>query len=125
VIPLGMTTDELVNGFRALIHRIADDAAIHARIRTKLHYLDPPFLPFELPPRTALSYLFRFLVKGIALGGPRRWSYFARSLLPALRRPRVLPFVVLNWTYGIAIQSFVKEHLRSLEAHGSGAHLGS
>jgi hypothetical protein len=39
----------------------------------------------------------------------------ARSLVPAIRNPRLIPFAVLNWVYGLAIQAFVREHLKSLE----------
>jgi radical SAM superfamily enzyme YgiQ (UPF0313 family) len=111
VTPLRMTYDELLGGFRGLLRRVSEDAAIYRRVRGKARHMGPPPAPFRLPPRTALVYLGRFLVRGVAPGGWRRWCYFARSLLPALRDPRLLPFLVLNWVYGVTIQAFVAEHL--------------
>jgi radical SAM superfamily enzyme YgiQ (UPF0313 family) len=119
VVPLRMSYEELIRGLRDLIRRVSEDRAIEKRIRNKLRHLRSPPLPFGLSARTTLLYLARFLLRGVALGGVKRWFYFARSLLPALWRPRLLPFVVLNWTYGIAIQAFVIRHLRSVPPSGS------
>src|SRR5262249_12943469 len=82
--------------------------------RNKLPYLGAMPVPFSLSTRETLVHLGRFLVRGVFRGGPRRWYHFARSLLPVVRRPRLLPFVVLNWAYGITIQAFVREHVRKL-----------
>jgi hypothetical protein len=114
IIPHGMTYDELVAGFRDLIRRVTADAVIAERIRNKLPHLGEVPVPFSLSMRETLVNLGRFLVRGVLRGGPRRWYHFTRSLLPVVRRPRLLPFVVLNWVYGITIQSFVREHLRKL-----------
>ena len=113
VVPLRMTEAEMIDGLRALMSRMADDAVIADRIRTKVRQLGRRPLPFGLPPGRTLAYLWRFLVHGVLPGGPRRWYHLARSLGPALRDPRLVPFVVHNWTYGLAIQAFVHEHLRT------------
>jgi radical SAM superfamily enzyme YgiQ (UPF0313 family) len=120
VVPKRMTEDELMHGFRELLRRIADDGAIERRIRAKLTHLGRPPVPFGLPVGMTLRYLLRFLVRGVVSGGPRRWRAFARTLGPALRDPRLLPFVIVNWTYGLAIQAFVARHLRDTEGTGVG-----
>ena len=50
--------------------------------------------------------------------------HVARSLAPAVRNPRLLPFVVQNWTYGLAIQSFATELLAEVAAKGSDGPVG-
>jgi radical SAM superfamily enzyme YgiQ (UPF0313 family) len=112
VEPLRMSSEELIAGFRGLMRRITEDEAICKRIRNKMQHMDSVPVPYHLSVWETLAHSGRFLVKAIVLGGPRRWSWFARSLWPALRRPALLPFLVLNWTYAIAIQEFVKQHLR-------------
>jgi radical SAM superfamily enzyme YgiQ (UPF0313 family) len=112
VIPLRMTDGELRDGLRSLMARVADDAVIADRIRTKLRHLGRTPMTFGLPPGRVLVYLTRFLLSGVLRGGPRRWYHVARSLVPAVRNPRHIPFAVLNWVYGLAIQAFVREHLR-------------
>lgn len=111
VVPLRMTPDELMSGFRELLRRVSDDAAIERRIRTKLEQFGRPPVPFRLSLPKTLGYLVRFLVRGILLGGRRRWGAFWRSLAPARRDPRLFPFIVFNWTQGLAIQEFVRRHL--------------
>jgi hypothetical protein len=106
-----MSYGELIAGFRGLIRRVTDDAAICERVRNKLRHMGRAPAPFRLPPGRTLRYLVRFLAAGVARGGVRRWGYFARSLAPAVRDPRLLPAVILNWTYGLAIQAFVAELL--------------
>ena len=113
IVPHGMSYDELVSGFRDLIARITSDAAIAARIRNKLPRIGPVPVPFRVAPRAALAAFCRFVLRGLLPGGPRRWYHVARSLVPVLRRPRLLPFAVLNWVFGIAIQEFVREHLKN------------
>src|SRR5262249_49695072 len=116
VIPERMTYDELIAGFRELIQQVTGDAAIADRIRNKLPHLGRVPVPFRSSFGTALAYLGRFLLRGVVRGGPRRWYHFARSLVPVLRRPRLLPFAILNWVQGVAIQEFVREHLRNVPA---------
>ena len=113
VIPLRMSEAELLYGFRDLMASVADDKAIADRIRTKLRQFGRPPLTFGLTPGRVFIYLVRFLLFGLLPGGPRRWYHVARSLVPAMRRPRLLPFAILNWTYGLSIRAFVREHVRS------------
>ena len=113
VVPLRMTESEMLDGFRRLMREVVDEAVIADRIRIKLRQLGRRPFAFGLPPGRTLVYLWRFLIHGVLPGGPRRWYHVARSLVPALRRPQLLPFGVLNWTFGIAIQEFVGQHLRT------------
>jgi radical SAM superfamily enzyme YgiQ (UPF0313 family) len=112
VTPRRMSYDELTAGFRRLVARVSDDAAIADRVRNKLPHVRTPPMPFGLPPGATLRYLLRFLVRGVLPGGPRRWWHVARSLAPVASNPRLLPLAVLNWTYGLAIQAFVRDLLR-------------
>ena len=116
VIPLRMTESELRGGLRSLMARVANDAAIADRIQVKLGQLGRTPLTFGLPPRQTLVYLSRFVLRGLFSGGPRRWYHVARSLVPAIRNPRLVPFAVLNWVHGLAIQAFVREHLKEAGA---------
>lgn len=111
VEPAKMSYDELVAGFRGLVRRLADDAAIADRVRNKLRHVRRPAAPFRVPPGQTLAYLGRFLLAGVLRGGPRRWYHFARSLVPAARDPRLVPFAVANWVFGLSIQAFVAELL--------------
>jgi hypothetical protein len=111
VVPLRMSEEELLKGFRHLMNSVADDAVIARRIRNKLRHLGRPPVPFGMSLRGMLLYLFRFVVHGLVSGGPRRWFHFARSLP---RDPRMLPFVVLSWTHGLAIKAFVEWQLREV-----------
>jgi radical SAM superfamily enzyme YgiQ (UPF0313 family) len=115
VVPLRMTKDEMMAGFRGLLARTSNDAAIADRVLNKLRRFGRPPVPFGLSLGQTLIYLLRFIRRGLVPGGPRRWYHAARSLVPLLRNPRLLPFAVLNWTYGLAIQAFVKEHERNGE----------
>ncbi len=115
IVPQGMSYDELVAGFRGLIRALTSDAAIADRVRNKLPHFGPIPVPFRVTPRAALGYFARFVTRALLPGGPRRWYHVARSLLPVLRRPRLLPFAILNWVFGVAIQEFVRDHLRRLE----------
>lgn len=121
VVPLRMTEEEMLDGFRSLLVRIADDAAIAERIRNKLGPLVEPPVAFEMSFGRTLLYLVRFLLRGVLPGGPRRWRLVAGSLLPVLRNPRMVPFVIQNWTFGLAIQSFVRRHLRESAEPGVSA----
>lgn len=115
VIPRQMTEERLRTGFRQLMARMADDVTIAARVRNKIRRLGTTPIPFGLSMPRMFLYLLRFLVRGILPGGPRRWFLFARSLG---LNPRLLPFIVLNWTHGLAIQAFVRQHLGATELDG-------
>lgn len=112
IVPLRMTEKELLSGFRELMVSVSDDAAIARRVRTKVRQLGRTPNAIGLPWSRTLSYLFRFFVFGLLSGGPRRWYYFLRSLG---LNPRLMPFAVMNWTQGLAIQEFVKGHLAHAE----------
>src|SRR5262249_60895487 len=48
VMPLRMTSDELIDGFRDVLRRVADDAAIKRRIRTKVQQRGRLPVPFRM-----------------------------------------------------------------------------
>ena len=115
IVPLGMTDEELLNGFQSLLVRLAADGVIADRILNKLNRFGAIPISFEQPALLTLTYLARFLLHGVLLGGPRRWYHIARSFRPTLRSPRLIPFVLMNWVQGLAIRAFVTEHARRLD----------
>jgi radical SAM superfamily enzyme YgiQ (UPF0313 family) len=116
IVPLRMSDDDLSDGFRRLMWAVSSDATIADRIRAKLELFGRSPVPVGLPVGRLLAYLVRFVLRGLLPGGPRRLYHVARSLRPTVRRPRLLPFAILNWTQGLAIQAFVREHLKATAA---------
>src|SRR5262249_14713268 len=88
VMPLQMTDDELIAGFRDLIARLTSDEAIAERIRNKVRDLGRTPRAFGHTCTQSMRYLTRFLLHGVIRGGPGRWVAVARSLGPVARRPR-------------------------------------
>jgi len=115
IVPLGMTDEELLNGFQSLLLRLAADRVLADRILNKLNRLGAIPISFDQPTLVTVTYLARFLLHGLIIGGPRRWYHMARSFRPTLRRPRLIPFVLMNWVQGLAIRSFVQQHSKLLE----------
>lgn len=116
VVPLRMSNDELIAGFRNLLRRMATDATIAERIMYKLAYFGARPIPMRLSRSRTFLYLVRFVFGGLLPGGPSRWLHFLRTLRSVLFRPQMWPFIVLNWTFGLSVQVFVKNHLRETES---------
>ncbi len=115
IVPLRMTGAEMLAGFQDLQSRLADDAVIADRILNKVRRMGGVPVPFGQSLGRNVLHFSRFMLRAVVLAGPRRWYHIARSLVPTLRDPRLVPFVFLNWVHGLAIQSFVQEHMKRLE----------
>jgi radical SAM superfamily enzyme YgiQ (UPF0313 family) len=109
VIPKGMTTEELVEGYQRLHHRLFADRGIAIRIRNKLRHLRHP-AGNRLTVRQSVGVLRRLMVKGLLPGGPRRIARFVTSL--PLLRPRLLPQAIEDWIVGLAMRDYVERHFR-------------
>jgi radical SAM superfamily enzyme YgiQ (UPF0313 family) len=108
VIPKGMTSAELVAGYRELHRRLFDDRGIAARIRNKLRYLATPASSSRYSWSEAVAILRRLWVQGLLPGGPERVLRFLGSL--PLRRPRLIPQAVEDWIVGLAMRDYVDRH---------------
>ncbi len=110
ILPMQMTTDELIEGYLGLHHRLIQDSAIHRRIVNKLRYLTDPEQYSDLPLAAKLSFLSRLLFKGILPGGPKRIYYFLRSLSLGIKNPKVLALIFSDWISALALKSFAQRH---------------
>ncbi|HEY5899602.1 MAG TPA: radical SAM protein [Burkholderiales bacterium] len=109
IVPKLMSIDDMVAGYRRLYQELLADHAIARRIRNKLaHFGKPPRLKRESWGE-GLPILSRFLLRGIARGGPRRMWHFARSL--PLRRPRLWSLAINDWIAALAMRDYVERYL--------------
>jgi radical SAM superfamily enzyme YgiQ (UPF0313 family) len=104
VIPARMTYDAMVEGYKALYKRLVTDRGIALRILAKTRWLRQPGPGGGASLRRRLGFVARLLRHGILPGGPRRWYWFARTLM---RPPRLWHVVVTDWILGLSIQDFV------------------
>ncbi|HTN87881.1 MAG TPA: radical SAM protein [Sorangium sp.] len=115
IVPLNMTQEELSAGVADLHRRLLDDRNIYLRLANKLSYLGPsPNYTFR-PDEWAII-IFGLVSRGIIPGGPRRWMYFLRSIVVAMRRPllfpNMVPTLVANWAYALSLRDYVDQRLR-------------
>lgn len=113
VIPKGMAYDEMVEGYRTLHYRLFSDAGIAARIRNKLKYLTNKVAGNSFSVAVTLGILYRFIVRGLLPGGPRRLYHFLRSL--RWTRPSLLIQVIDDWVLGLAMRDYIDRHFRGVE----------
>ncbi len=111
VIPLNMTYDEMVEGYRQLWMQLVQEKAIYRRIRNKLRYLTKPLPSRDLPRTELLFSILQFLLHGLFKGGYKRWYYFTRSLLLALKDPKRLSCIMADWTAAISIRTFALQYI--------------
>jgi radical SAM superfamily enzyme YgiQ (UPF0313 family) len=111
IIPLQMSYDELTKGYIELHRRLSSDRSIYHRIANKVRFLKQPYVYSELEWSLKLTYVTRILVYGILAGGPKRIYYFIRSLLLALKNPKVMALVVSDWVAAISLQSFFRRRV--------------
>ena len=111
VVPLGMSTAELVAGYRELHRQLFDDRGIAVRIRHKLRFLARPAAAGGRYRLTeALVIGRRFLTRGLLAGGVPRLVRFVRSV--PWWRPRLVPRAVADWIVGLSIRDYIDRHLQ-------------
>jgi radical SAM superfamily enzyme YgiQ (UPF0313 family) len=108
MLPLGMSYDEMVEGYRKLYYRLLDDATIAERINNKARYLKKPLFKSTYSYRQQLRSMTRILTHGIIPGGPGRiWSFL---LTVPFRNPAQIPLVLQDWAVGVAMKDYVERH---------------
>jgi len=108
MIPLGMSYEEMVEGYRKLYHRLLDDRVIAQRINNKSKYMQKPLFKSTYTYRQQLRAIARILVRGILPGGPRRILSFL-STVP-FRNPTQIPHILQDWVVGIAMKDYIDRH---------------
>lgn len=106
VIPLKMTYDELVSGYKKLYGRLLKDRVSYQRISNKVRYLKNPLVPpyFSLGQR--VKYLWRLFFFGILPGGLGRLYFFLRSLAPIIRNPKTIAPIITDWITLLSLKAF-------------------
>jgi hypothetical protein len=105
IIPMQMSYDELVNGYRALYYRLLNDGTIADRIKNKTRYLTNPIYRNVYPLGTQLKSLVKFIARGIVPGGFSRMYHFIRSV--PFSKPGQLHVVIQDWVIGLAMRDYV------------------
>lgn len=106
VVPLGMSYEAMIEGYRTLYRRLVSDAGIARRIANKLPHMPAPVARSEYGLAARIGIVYRLLVRGILRGGWPRIRAFAHSL--PWRAPRQLPLVISDWIAGLAMRDYVE-----------------
>lgn len=109
VIPLGMSYQEMVDGYSGIYRDLCSDGAIAKRIRNKLRHFGPPRWPGRQLRRESLTLAWRVLANGILRGGPRRAAAFIWSL--AGFSPRLWTVALQDWAYALSIRAYARRHI--------------
>lgn len=109
--PVQMSYSRMVRGYAALVRRLFEDRAIFERLRRHMESLEDPLPRVVLLPGDDPGHQVRFVLHGLLLAGPRRWSYFFRSLFFARgdieRFWRIIDF----WIYSLSLKAFTATSL--------------
>ena len=106
IIPLQMTFEEMISGFRDLQSKLVEEQTIYRRITNKFTYLRNASIPFDSANGELKRYIYRFILHGLLPGGPLRWFYFVRSLISAWKNSIKPSIVFMNWIYAISFKHF-------------------
>ncbi|HET9108486.1 MAG TPA: radical SAM protein [Steroidobacteraceae bacterium] len=109
VVPLGMSREQLIGGYRRLHERLLEDGALARRIINKNRSLGRTPGGMEYGTAVSLSILARLLWRGILRGGPARPLHFLRSM--PWRRPWQIASTVSDWIVGLSMQDYARRHL--------------
>jgi radical SAM superfamily enzyme YgiQ (UPF0313 family) len=108
IIPMRMTYDEMVDGYRSLQDRLLHHGSIARRIRNKYRHLRKPVARHGYSLRQQLGILRRLWMIGLTPGGVMRLFHFLRCL--PLTRPRLLPLAVQDWIVGLSMRDYFDRH---------------
>ncbi len=109
VVPLRMSREELISGYRQLHERLLADHAIARRIANKNRVLGRSPEILEYGRATSLRIVGRLLWRGVLRGGPVRLWHFMRSF--PWRRPWQIPSTIGDWIVGLSMQDYARRHL--------------
>lgn len=115
VIPLGMTYEEMVEGYDRVYRLLCSDRAIATRIRNKLRHFAMPPAQGKQRRDESLALAFRLIANGIMRGGPRRATAFAWSI--AGFPPKLWPVALQDWGYALSIQAYARRHIAAARQH--------
>jgi Domain of unknown function (DUF4070)/Radical SAM superfamily len=108
IIPLRMSTEEMVERYRRLYQRLFTDAHIAQRIRIKMRFLRAPVHTNEYSLGESVQILWQLLFRGLLRGGPMRLVHFARTLSGSSIRG--WPLVITDWIAGLAMRDYIRRH---------------
>ncbi|HUX72439.1 MAG TPA: radical SAM protein [Steroidobacteraceae bacterium] len=108
VVPLGMSYQALLEGYKRLYARLLTDEAIARRIVNKHRLLRRPARGAHYGPIDRWRIVARLLKHGVFPGGPSRIYRFARSL--PWRAPRNIPLAVADWIASLSMRDYVERH---------------
>ena len=106
ILPAGMSYEEMIGGYRALLSRLVQPRSIADRIRNRNRFFIPPSAKENSSPGEVVAILWRFLVRGLLAGGFRRIYHFIRSM--PLSRPELIPVTIQDWIAGISMDDYVE-----------------
>ena len=109
VVPLRMSREELMSGYRRLYRRLLEDGAIARRIINKNRFLARAPGAMEYSAAVSLKIVLRLLRHGILSRGAARHWHFLRSF-PWLR-PWQIPSTVSDWIVALSMQDYARRHL--------------
>jgi hypothetical protein len=112
VIPLRMTYEEMMEGYRRLYKRLMAYRNIADRIKNKVRFLGTPSATRGDSWMERLGLLRRLLVRGVIPRGVSPLWHFVRSL--PFGNPRCLPIVVQDWIVGLSMRDYVERNLSGL-----------
>ena len=112
VVPLRMSREELLQGYRELHAQLLEDAAIARRIIVKTRAFGAVRATAEYGPAGNATILARLLWRGVMPGGAVRIWHFVRSI-PWLK-PSLIPLAVGDWIVGLSMQDYARRHLGGL-----------
>ena len=115
VIPLGMSYEEMVDGYGRIYRDLCRDQTIAKRVRNKLRHFVHSRRADKGQHRESLALAARLLVNGILRGGPRRVAAFAWSL--AGFPPRLWPIAMQDWAYALSIRAYAKRYIGMTREH--------
>jgi radical SAM superfamily enzyme YgiQ (UPF0313 family) len=108
VIPLQMSYDEMVAGYRALYFRLLEPRNIADRIKNKIRFLTDPANMTEYSMGEQIGMLLKFVRHGFFAGGISRIFHFLRSI--PYTTPRLIPLVLADWIIGLAMRDYIDRH---------------
>jgi radical SAM superfamily enzyme YgiQ (UPF0313 family) len=109
VIPLNMTYDEMITGYRELFDRLLENRNIADRILIKNRYLTDPIYKSRFSAWENITTMQRFLARGILPGGLSRIYHFLRSF--PWTNPRLAPMAIQDWITGLSMRDYVERNL--------------
>ena len=109
VIPLRMTYEEMVSGYRHLFDRLLENRNIADRVLNKNRYLTNPIYRSRFSFWENVNALRKFIFRGILPGGFPRFYHFMRSF--PWSNPRLAPMAIQDWIVGLAMRDFVERNL--------------